>query len=167
MLRAIESIEKTLEGGGVRPIKDLLSGIGWAIMGVDGGATGPLFGTFFTGMAEAVEGKAGLEASDVAAMFEAGLAAVRKQTKARLGDKTVIDALVPAVEAFRQAAESGADVRGAMATAAEAAEQGAAATNNLVARFGRAKHVGEKSVGHPDPGATSVALLFRGFAEGI
>jgi dihydroxyacetone kinase-like protein len=136
-------------------------------MGVDGGATGPLFGMLFMGMSDAVEGKEALESPDVAAAFEAGLASVQKQTKARVGDKTLIDALVPAVAALRAAADDGADPATALEAAAQAAAQGAESTKDLQARFGRARNIGEASKGYADPGATSVSLVFRGFAEAL
>ncbi|MBE0536667.1 MAG: dihydroxyacetone kinase subunit L [Phycisphaerae bacterium] len=164
MLRAMTILEKTLEKPAGDP-KTLLTDIGWAVMGVDGGATGPLFGTFFTGMADpAAEA---IDAGILAAMFEAGLLAVQGLTKARPGDKTMIDALVPAVEAVRAAAEAGDSITQALDKAALAAEQGADATKNMKATFGRAKNIGEKSIGNPDPGATSVSLIFRGFSEGV
>jgi len=167
MLRAIERMEGVLAAAGTKGLKALLDEVGWALLGVDGGAVGPLFGSLFLGMAAAAEGKETIDAGGLAAMLEAGLAAVRKRTKAQVGDKTLLDALVPAVEAMRAAAECGADPDEALGRAADAACRGAESTKALVARFGRAKHVGEKSVGHADPGAMTVSLVFRGFAEGI
>ena len=167
MRRAMGRIEEAIQKTGESPdLKTLLHNVGWAIMGVDGGATGPLFGMFFMGMSAPAAGKASLDAAELAAVFEAGLASVRKNTKARVGDKTMIDALVPAVEALRREAEAGADPARALEAAAKAAEEGAAATEKMQARFGRAKNVGEKSIGNQDAGATSVSLIFKGFAEG-
>lgn len=167
MVRAMNVVESTAHAPGTRDIKTLLYEVGWAILGVDGGATGPLFGTFFLGMSEAAAGTEALDATGLASLFEAGLASVRKQTKAQVGDKTIMDALVPAVAALRQAADSGASVSEALRQAAEAAEQGALSTKDLRARFGRAKNIGEKSVGAQNPGATSVSLMVRGFFEGV
>ncbi len=168
MVRAMGILEEAIDDAPEPPeMGGLLRDIGWAIMGVDGGATGPLFGTLFMGMSDAVSGKGALDAEALAAAFEAGLAAVRKQTRAQVGDKTMIDALVPAVAAIRAAADEGAGVSTALARGAEAAEQGAASTKDLRARFGRAKNVGDKSIGAQDPGATSVALIFKGLVEGV
>lgn len=167
MARAMGCLEKAAGGAAPRDIQQLLNDVGWAILGVDGGATGPLLGTLFMSMAEAAAGKDGLEARGLAAMFEAGFAGVRQQTKAEVGDKTLIDALAPAVEAMRKAAEAGDDAGCLLDKAAEAAETGAAATKGLRARFGRAKHIGDGSIGVQDPGATSMALIFRGFSEGL
>lgn len=166
MLRAAKSLEQAIDGDGSRRIRDLLQAVGWAILGVDGGATGPLLGMFFTGMAGAAEGLDELDATSLADIFRSGLAAVEKHTEARLGGKTLMDALIPAVEALQQGAREGVGIAPAMRRAAAAAEAGAASTRDIEARFGRAKQVGKKSVGHPDPGATSISLLFSGFLEG-
>ncbi len=167
MLRAMEILAKTLSEATTPDTHTLIKDIGWAIMGVDGGATGPLFGTFFGGMSEPASGKEAIDGATLAAMFEGGLAAVRKRTKAQPGDKTMVDALVPAVQAARSAADSGADVHAVLTQAAHAAEKGALATKDMQAKFGRAKNIGAKSIGNPDPGATSVSLIFKGFVEGV
>ena len=167
MRRAMNLAVKSVDGCRAHDLRAVLSDVGWAILGVDGGATGPLLGTFFIGMAEATAGRQVLDAAGVAEAFEGAVAAVRKQTKAEVGDKTMIDALVPAVEALRAAAQAGQSVAGALAKAADAAERGAAATTDFRAKFGRARNLGDRSIGSPDPGATSVGLIFRGFAEAV
>ncbi len=171
MLRAMSIVEKAIapvEDGSTEPEPDaLLHDVGWGIMGVDGGATGPLFGMFFSGVSEAAAGKPVLDASGLAAALEQGMDSVRKYTKAQVGDKTMIDALDPAVKAARNAADGGSDLGATLLLAAEAAATGAESTKDLQARFGRSKNVGVKSVGTQDPGATSVALVFKGFAEGV
>jgi len=167
MARGMGLIEKAVDEATSRDLKALLDGVAWAIMGVDGGATGPLLGMLFLGMAEAVEGKDALDGATAAAMFEGGLASLQKHTKAQVGDKTMMDALVPAVEALRHAADAGADAPAALEAAAAAADQGAQATTDMQARFGRARSLGEGSKGHPDPGATSMALIFKGFAQAL
>ena len=167
MVRAMDCLEKAIEESTGPGLSDLLYNVGWAVMGVDGGATGPLFGAFFMGMAEPITGRDTLDVAALAGAFEGGLAGVRQNTRAQVGDKTVIDALVPAVEALHSAIDSGASVLDALEQAAQAAERGAASTKELQARFGRAKNVGEGSVGEQDPGATSVSLLFKGFFEGL
>lgn len=173
MVRAMAILEKSLDaacgdaGSKGQDVQTLLHDIGWGIMGVDGGATGPLFGALFMGMSESASGRDALDAAGLTEAFEAGMASVRKYTKAKPGDKTMIDALVPAVEAMRRATDEGADVSAALEQAAEAAARGAESTRDLQARFGRAKNIGVKSVGQQDPGATSVSLIFRGFVEGV
>ena len=167
MVRAMSKVEEVLEVSSTSDTAGLLKEVGWAIMGVDGGATGPLFGTLFMSMADAAADKDALGTDSLAKVFESGLAGVCKRTKAQVGDKTMIDALVPAVEALHQAAAAGEDTSAALKLAAHAAEEGARSTKDLQARFGRARNVGEKSVGAQDPGATSVALMFAGFADGL
>jgi dihydroxyacetone kinase-like protein len=170
MLRAANKIEALMAQFAVDDLKQMLNDIGWALFDLDGGATGPLYGSLFTGMADACAadaGSVGLDGAAVARMFAAGLAAIREQTKAKVGDKTMLDALIPAVEALGQLAQAGLPVEDLLAGAAAAAEQGALSTQKLAARFGRAKYQGERTIGHQDPGATSAALLFRGFADGL
>jgi len=167
MRRAMMVGLKAMDNCRSRDVAVLLNDVGWAILGVDGGAAGPLLGTFFIGMSEAAGSRQALDATCLAEMFEGAAAAVRKQTKAQVGDKTMIDALVPAVEALRASARAGEGVSAALAKAAEAAERGAAATSAFRARFGRARNLGDRSIGSPDPGATSVSFLFRGFADAV
>lgn len=167
MARAMSLVEKAIAAGKKKALKSLLTDVGWAVMGVDGGATGPLFGTFFLGMAAAVADKKVVDARGLAALFEAGLAALQKTSKAQVGDKTMMDALIPAVAALRAAADAGQDVASALTAAAAAAEQGALSTRNFPAKFGRAKNLGDRTIGHQDPGATSVLLVFRGFAQAV
>lgn len=164
MVRAMGMLEKAADGA-PREVKGLLHDVGWAILGVDGGATGPLLGTFFLSMSEAASEE--MDAPGLASAFEAALAGVQRQTKAQVGDKTLIDALVPAVQALRASADAGADPAEAVSRAADAAAQGAESTKALQARFGRARNIREQGIGTPDPGATSLCLMFRGFADAL
>jgi len=167
MVRAMANLEKAVDASITQEPKTLLYDVGWAILGVDGGATGPLLGTFFMSMSDAVVGMDTLDAKMLAAAFETGLAGVRAQTQAQPGDKTMIEALVPAVAASREAANGGASVEDVLARAAEAAAKGAELTKEMQARFGRAKNIKERSIGSQDPGATSLSLIFRGFWKGV
>jgi len=135
-------------------------------MDVDGGASSALLGSFVAGMGDTELGDAA-DCVTMARSLKTGLQSVLRRTRARPGDKTMIDALVPAVEAFEAAAANGAAIGKAMNQAAAAAEAGAASTENLVARHGRAKYLGEKTLGCADAGATSMALLFRGFGVAL
>ncbi|HOZ47175.1 MAG TPA: dihydroxyacetone kinase subunit DhaL [Candidatus Hydrogenedentes bacterium] len=167
MVRAMAQVEKSVAGAAGKDLAGLLQDVGWAIMGVDGGATGPLFGSLFMGMAGAAGSEAIGDSAALAVLFDAGLAGVRRRTKAQPGDKTMLDALVPAVEALGRAGALGLSLDEALEAAAAAALEGAKATRAMQARFGRAKNLGEKSIGEPDPGATSVAYLFEGLAKGV
>jgi dihydroxyacetone kinase-like protein len=167
MLRAMGCMQKGIDQTTSGSLADLLNNIGWAIMGVDGGATGPLLGSFFSGMAENAPAGQQADVRALAAMFEAGWQNLSTLTQARVGDKTLVDALVPGVEALKAAAQQGQDIPAALQAAAAAAAKGAEATQTMQPRFGRAKNLGAAAIGHPDAGATSVSLIFKGFAQGV
>ncbi|GAA0505378.1 dihydroxyacetone kinase subunit DhaL [Saccharopolyspora spinosporotrichia] len=130
-----------------------------------GGASGPLYGTAFLRAAAAVGDAAELDGPAVAAALKAGMEGVAARGKAVTGDKTMIDALSPAVDAAKAAADAGEGPVKVLSVAAEAAHVGAQATEPLVARKGRASYLGERSAGHIDPGARSTALLLSAFSE--
>jgi len=165
--RAMGIAEKVIEESEKKELKGLLKDVGWGVMGVDGGATGPLLGSFLMGLGNGIGEQDAIDCPTLAAMFEAGLAGVRRQSKAQIGDKTMMDALLPAVDAIRQAADANKSITEALQAAAEAAESGAVSTKDLRAKFGRAKNLGDRTLGHQDPGATSMALIFQGFFEGL
>jgi dihydroxyacetone kinase-like protein len=146
-------------------IGTILKKVGMVLVSTVGGAGGPLYGTLFMRMGMAVGNKEELTAEDVLKMFTAALEGVKQRGKAEPGDKTMVDALTPAVEALRQAVEAGEDLHTALEKAVAAAEEGMKATIPLVARKGRASYLGERSAGHQDPGATSSYLLFKSAAE--
>jgi len=126
-----------------------------------GGASGPLYGTFFLRASTACVGKSELQAPDLAAAFEAGVDGIIQRGKAQLGDKTMLDTLIPAVQAMQHALQEDADVRRMLEEGTDAAEHGMQATIPLQARKGRASYLGERSIGHQDPGATSAYLLLK------
>lgn len=167
MSRAMELLNKTLEESREHDVKGLMSSIGWMFLGIDGGATGPLLGTLFLGMSNAVREEEVLDAPRLVVVFEAGVESLRKRTQAQVGDKTVMDALVPAVEVMRKAAEGKQDVLEMLHQAAQAAQRGAALTKGLIARYGKARFSESRTLGHQDPGATSMAMFFQGFYEGL
>lgn len=167
MLRAANLLDKCLAQSSGRTMQAFLSDVAWALMGLDGGATGPLLGSFFLGVSETVGSNNQLDACSLAAAFEGGLTALMRQSHARVGDKSMLDALVPALTSMRQAANAGESLESALQAAAVAAEEGAAGTKNFVAKIGRARYLGERTLGTRDPGATSVSLLFKGFHKGI
>ena len=168
MLRTVERLEKVFAGTIPPELKTCFEHAGWNVMEADGGASTALLGSFFLGMAEPLAAETqSLDCRELAASFEAGLQAVRQQTKAKAGDKTMMDALVPAIEAFAQEAQAGKEITAALAEAAAAAKAGAEATREMTAAFGRARFLREKTWGYQDPGATSVALIFDGFHGGL
>jgi phosphoenolpyruvate---glycerone phosphotransferase subunit DhaL len=147
-------------------LQELLAKAAWEVMGCDGGSTGPLLGSFFLGMSEAVAGRSELDLAAVVAMFEGGISKLARQSRARVGDKTMMDAFLPALEALK-AAPAASGLRAALEQAAEAAARGAEETKKFRAKFGRARNLGDRAIGHPDPGAVSVSLLFKGFSEAV
>ncbi len=153
MERGFSAVEMQAAGD----VGALLQAVARTLISKVGGASGPLYGTFFLRAATACAGRAELEPPDVLAAFRAGVEGVQQRGKAAPGDKTMLDALVPAVAAM----ESGLGLR----AAADAAEAGARATIPMQARKGRASYLGPRSVGHQDPGATSAAMLVRAAAE--
>jgi phosphoenolpyruvate---glycerone phosphotransferase subunit DhaL len=130
-----------------------------------GGSSGPLLGTFFLRAGSACAGKSELAPADVVALFQAGVEGLQQRGKAALGDKTMMDAWLPAVDAMRSALESGSGLTEILDRGAAAAEAGMRATITMQARKGRGSYLGERSVGHQDPGATATYLLLRGAAE--
>lgn len=146
----------------------MLNDMGMGVMMKTSGSTSTLLGALFMGMGEALEPLQVTDevtAAQLKVMFRGGLTGVQEQTKAKPGDKTMMDALVPAVEAI-EAGESD-DVKTLLKVGAEAALKGAEATVDMKANFGRARNLGERSIGFADAGATSWACLFQSFAEGI
>ena len=143
----------------------LLRQAGSDFLSLDGGAAGPLFGCMLRGMAKAAPPVPELQPLQVAACFRGGLTELHSKTQARVGDKTMLDALTPAVEAAEAAAQQNVSASALLHSAAQAAQQGAAATSLLIARFGRARNLGERTLHHADPGATSLSLFFRALAD--
>ncbi|QPZ40245.1 dihydroxyacetone kinase subunit DhaL [Paramicrobacterium chengjingii] len=130
-----------------------------------GGAAGPLYGTAFLKASGAVAGKNELGPAEIVDLLTAARDGIVLRGKAELGDKTMIDAWTPAVDAASKAADAGATAGAVLEAAAQAAEDGAAATEPLVAHKGRASYLGERAVGHRDPGAQSTALILRVAAD--
>jgi dihydroxyacetone kinase-like protein len=130
-----------------------------------GGSSGPLLGTFFLRAAAACAGKSELAPADVVAFFQAGVEGLQQRGKAVLGDKTMMDAWLPAVDAMRNALEAGSGMTEILDRGAAAAEAGMRSTIAMQARKGRGSYLGERSVGHQDAGATGTCLLFEAAAE--
>lgn len=144
--------------------KSMLNDMGFNVMMKTSGSTSTLLGGFFLGMSDNAAGTE-LDAEGVKAMFKGGVEGVKKNTKAMPGDKTMMDALVPAVDAI--CACPSADIRQVMDAGAKAALAGAEATVAMKANFGRARNYWEKSIGYADSGATSWSCMFASFAEAI
>jgi len=141
----------------------VLKTVAMALVSSVGGAAGPLYGTLFLQIGGALAGQDEVDLKSYAAAWRKGLEGVQARGKAELGDKTMIDALTPAVEAL----ESASDLESGLQAAVQAAEEGMKATTPLVARKGRASYLGERSKDHQDPGATSTYYLFKSAAEAL
>ena len=141
-------------------VAEVLKTVAKTLMSTVGGAAGPLYGTAFLRASKAA-GDGELDAAGVAAIIEGALGGIQARGKATTGEKTMVDAWTPALDAARAAAESGADAVATLQAAATAAEAGAAATEPLRATKGRASYLGERSIGHLDPGAVSTSLILR------
>ena len=153
---------KTAQASDAAPdIPTLLKTVATVLIRTVGGAAGPLYGTFFLRAGTACTGKARLEAGDVVGMFGAGIEGVGQRGKAVPGDKTMIDALLPALTAMRVGLDGGWDLAAILSEAVTAAEAGMLSTLPMQARKVRASYLGPRSVGHQDPGATSAYLLLK------
>ncbi len=165
MMRGFKAIEKKLQAEGTPPadLSALFKLVGMTLLSSVGGAAGPLYGGFFLALGKASAGKDKLTKQELGHILEEGLADIQKRGKAQLGDKTMVDALTPALRAFRE--HSDGDLTTASRAAAAQADQSAKATIPMLARKGRASYLAERSIGHQDPGATSVALLLHALAS--
>ncbi|BDI22682.1 dihydroxyacetone kinase subunit DhaL [Herbiconiux sp. L3-i23] len=146
-------------------LADVLKLVATTLISTVGGAAGPLYGTAYLRASSAVGGAETLDGEGVVALLTAARDGIVARGKAEPGDKTMIDAWTPAVDAAAEAAAAGKSEAEILAAAADAAEAGAAATEPLVARKGRASYLGERAIGHRDPGAQSTALLLRAAAQ--
>ena len=141
-----------------------LEDLGDEIMAIGGGSAGPLYGTMIGGLAGGVPESVGLDAGAVKRMFAASLEAMEDITTAKVGDKTMMDALIPAVEAAKAV---GDDVHEILEAAKEAAKKGAKESEQYVSKFGRARSYKEETIGTPDAGAVSTSLFFEGICGGL
>jgi len=165
MDRGFQSVLKKLPSVEDKDAGTILKTAGMALVSSVGGAGGPLYGTAFMQAGMAVAGKYELEAEDLLAALDAALKGVVMRGKANLDDKTMVDAITPAVAAMREALGNGAGMAEALEQATAAAEKGMKDTIPMLAKKGRASYLGERSIGHQDPGATSSYLLIRTMAE--
>ncbi|MDO5981124.1 DAK2 domain-containing protein [Flavivirga spongiicola] len=161
IVAALNAVMKAGESG--VEFNEMLGNMAFGTMEESCGSTSTLMGAFFMGMADASKGDA-LDVKEVKNMFRSGLNMLQTQTKAKIGDKTMMDALVPAVEAIESAE---GDIVEILNKGAKAALVGAEKTIAMKANFGRARHLGERSIGTADPGATSWACMFESFSKAI
>ncbi len=163
--RGMRKVVEKLDGMDVTDIGATLKAVGMTLVSSVGGAAGPLYGTLVLQMGTSAAGRDSLDLEGWTAALDAGVQGVKMRGKAEPGDKTMLDALTPAVEALRGAAGERAALPDALTRSADAAREGMETTIPLEARKGRASYLGPRSVGHQDPGATSSHLLLRAAAE--
>lgn len=148
-------------------VGEIVSLLGVLLISNVGGAAGPLYGSFFTQGAKAIKGKTSLDNDDIQSFISAGVMGVVKRGKADVGDKTMLDVLIPAEQALTQSLQDGKNILEAVTSAVDAAEKGVQSTIPMEAKKGRACYLGERSIGHQDPGATSSFLLLKALLEAI
>jgi phosphoenolpyruvate---glycerone phosphotransferase subunit DhaL len=168
MDRGFAAVEKALAGqNGDLPPGRLLIVAGKTLVSTVGGASGPLWGSALRAAGRSLGDAETFGGRELSGALDAAIAAVVDLGAAAPGDKTMVDALIPASEALKRAIESDLPLDAAVAAASEAAEEGARATVPLLARKGRASYLGERSIGHQDPGTTSAALILRALERAI
>jgi phosphoenolpyruvate---glycerone phosphotransferase subunit DhaL len=165
MDRGMRAVVGALDENAPADMPELCKLVGMTLVKSVGGASGPLYGTFFLRMAPALGSGESVDAADFAKALRAGVEGVVQRGRAEAGDKTMFDALAPTLQALDSALASGAGLAAALVDATVAAEKGRDATESMVARKGRASYLGQRSVGHVDPGATSAAMLISAAAS--
>lgn len=163
MRRGFEGALEAMDATPPNSIENALKTVGTAIMSKTGGAAGAIFGTLFRAGSKPLAGRDVLDGQGFATFLDTGLEAVLKRGGVTEGQKTMIDAIAPAARAARQGADAG--LRQAIAAAAAAARQGVEATRDMIATTGKARSLGERSLGHPDPGAISVSLILKAMQD--
>jgi dihydroxyacetone kinase-like protein len=165
MQRGMTAAKEKLETGDVESIEKAFGSVGMAMMSSMGGASGAIFGTFFRNGGKALAGKDSFDAAGLAAFLRAGVDGVKQRGGAAVGDKTVVDAMEPAAE--KAAAVSAQSLPEAIAAVSAAALEGLEASKTMVAKFGRAKTLGEACIGFPDAGAMSVTVIIGAMKDYI
>jgi dihydroxyacetone kinase-like protein len=163
--RGFTAVQAELSANPPADIRSAFQNVATVLIRAMGGTSGPLLGTFFLRAGAACADKSELAPADVVALFQAGVEGIQQRGKAALGDKTMLDALLPAVDAMRSGLAAGSGVSDIMEQGAAAAEAGMRATIAMQARKGRGSYLGERSVGHQDPGATAAHLLVKAAAD--
>jgi dihydroxyacetone kinase-like protein len=167
MAKGFGDVKEKLPGLADKDIGTILKTTGMALVNKVGGSSGPLYGTFYMKMGMALNGKTELTFDDFLAAFQMGVEGVGMRGKSTVEEATMLDAMVPALNAMRAAWEQNQDVKAAVEAGVEAAVAGAEHTKDLVATKGRASYVGERGIGHQDPGATSFVFMIQTAAENL
>ncbi len=165
LARGFKKVETELPALEDKTIDAVLKKTGMVLVSTVGGASGPLYGTAFMKAGAVVKGKAEIDMHDFLAIMDAAIGGVQLRGKAVEGEKTMLDAMIPANNAMKQAFDEGKDVHSVLQAGVEAANKGVEYTKTIIATKGRASYLGERSIGHQDPGATSFTLLLNTIAN--
>lgn len=165
LARGFKKVEEELPAVADKDIGAILKKVGMTLVSTVGGASGPLYGTAFMKAGDAVKEKEEVTAEDFIAMLEAGIGGVQLRGKAEKGEKTMLDAMIPALEAMRAAGT--ADAKAMLEAGLKAAKEGVEYTKTIIATKGRASYLGERSIGHQDPGATSFTVMLETVANTV
>jgi len=163
--RGFTAVQEDLSANPPADLRAVFQKVANVLIKTMGGSSGPLFGTFFLRAGAACADKSELAPADVVALFQAGVDGLQQRGKAALGDKTMMDAWLPAVDAMRGALQAGNGLTEILESATAAAEAGMRATISMQARKGRGSYLGERSIGHQDAGATATYMVFKAAAE--
>jgi dihydroxyacetone kinase-like protein len=161
MARGFKEVEKKLADLSGKDIGSILKTVGMSLVSTVGGASGPLYGTAFMRAGVAVGAKTEIDGSGFIAALEAAIGGIEMRGKAHEGEKTMLDALIPALNAIKKSYAENNDFKAALTQGVEAAEKGVEYTKTIIATKGRASYLGERSLGHQDPGATSACLMLK------
>ena len=161
MARGFAAVETKLPEFAGKDVGTILKTVGMTLVSGIGGSAGPLYGTAFLKAALACAGKTEVDIDDLVACLKAAIEGVQQRGRAVLGEKTMLDAMIPALEAMAAERASGGDAKAVLAAGVVAARSGVERTKAIVATKGRASYIGERSLGHQDPGATSFAFLLE------
>ena len=165
MARGFQAVDQILPTFADKDIGTILKQVGMKLLSTVGGASGPLYGTAYMKAGATVAGKTEVDMNDFIAMFNAGIEGVVKRGKATTGEKTMLDSMIPAYDAIKASYEADQDVAKAFAAGVKAAEDGIEYTKTIKATKGRASYIGDRSIGHADPGAASFTIMLKDIAE--
>ena len=164
MARGFAAVEKKLPELADKDIGTILKTVGMTLVSVVGGSAGPLYGTAFLKSGLAMAGKTEVSPDDLLACMKVAVEGIQQRGRAVRGEKTMLDAMIPAAEAMASARQAGGDAKAVLIAGIAAAHEGVEFTKTIVATKGRASYIGERSLGHQDPGATSFAFLLEAIA---
>lgn len=167
LARGFAAVEQKLPTLADKDLGAILKGVGMALVSNVGGASGPLYGTAFMKAGGALKGETEADDEKLVAAFEAAVEGIKMRGKAHEGEKTMLDAQCPALKALKESLAAGKDIKAAMVDAVEAAKKGVAYTKTIIATKGRASYLGERSIGHEDPGAVSSLMMLEEISQAL